>query len=74
VLGEFFFSQRNLAAGTAASVVVVAAAANEDNDEKDNPGAVIATEEVISTHVRFLLFLISPYTMCFAEKRLQFNL
>ena len=54
--GSFSFLILKLAAGTAASVVVVAAAANEDNDEKDNPGAVVATEEVISTHVGCLLF------------------
>jgi len=54
--GSFSFLFYDLAAGTATSVVVVAAAANEDNDEKDNPGAVVATEEVISTHVGCLLF------------------
>ena len=63
-----------LATSAAAStiVVVVTAAANEDDDEKNNPGAVAVTEEIISTHVRFLLFLISPYTMYFQKKRLHY--
>lgn len=44
-----------LAVGAATSVVI-SAAADQDDDEQDDPGAVTVTEEIISTHERFLLF------------------